>query len=145
MWLAKGGSLFQVWDFQPGFFHSSSRSHLSWSCVLPQRDVELQPVNKSTPVPVQGNLFTHLCFPSGKVRSQPQLMPGMSQSYHTWEGVINHPSSSTSPCFSFWPCMFCLDVHVPHQDSHRAHSPLPSSSHLLTIQQFPVNPSHLCS
>lgn len=63
------------------------------------------------------SLNPHLCFPCGKVRSQPQLMLGMSQSYHTWEGVINHPSSSTSPCFSFWPCVLCLDVHVPHQDS----------------------------
>lgn len=57
----KRGSLFQVWDFQPGFFHSASRSHLSWSCGLLQRDVKLQPVKKSTPVPVQGNLFT-LCI-----------------------------------------------------------------------------------
>lgn len=30
---------------------------LAQSCVLPQRDVKLQPVNESTLVPVQGNLF----------------------------------------------------------------------------------------
>lgn len=53
----KRGSLFQVWDFQPGFFHSTSRSCLSWSCVLPQRNVKIQLVKKSTLVPLQGNLF----------------------------------------------------------------------------------------
>lgn len=51
------GSLFQVYDLQTGCSHPTSRSRLSLSSVSSQRDVKLQLVEKSTPVPVQGNLF----------------------------------------------------------------------------------------
>lgn len=73
---------------------------------------------------------------------QPQLMAGTSQSYLTWEGVINHPSSSTSLALAS-VCCALMSVHHTRTVSV-PHSPLPSS-HLLTVQPFLVNPSHLCS
>jgi len=78
--------------------------------------VKLQLVKKSTPLPVQAILF----IPCILTTASHLRKRGLSrcQAHHrasTCGTGLTHPSSSTSPCFSFWPSALCLGVHVPHK------------------------------
>lgn len=89
----KRGSLFQVCDFQPGFFHSSSRSHLKLELCIASKGCETSTCQSIYPVAISGKSLHSplLAIWKSEVPASADARL-MSQSYHMCEGVVTHPS-----------------------------------------------------